>query len=282
MSVRSANYDELAAEIRAELDPTHDEIARPDEVADPTDTQMFERVDRGPHSSHSPYRFDEKSREVVLEADAVLLNANSVESEIDAILDGKNRPVEKFMAELEVKLLRGEPKFRVRTWARREHGINSTDFARFEGVLRATWRLEGTTYFVMQQQRDELRQMYLEIYRESLQKASEEPKLMQVALNAIEAISKLYGLVGPNVAVQINTGPMADMTKDQLTNKTREQTMILLQKMKERAELRSQKMTEKLMPARIPTMEELNAEGVIIEKLDELEAPSPRVMGVVR
>lgn len=194
------------------------------------------------------------------------------------VIDRENAPVETFLVELERQMLTGHSPMSRRNWARTQ-GVEGQSFRRYEEIIRGTWAVEGTTHFALQQRRDELRQMYRQIWFEAMNPGDVVTKSgdvvdgapdLMVALKTIDSLAKLDGLVMPDVAVQINNAAAAervDQTRAQLTNKTRERTMQLLQTARERAERHALKTTR-----------------AITEKseTESFEVPSQKVMGVVR
>jgi hypothetical protein len=204
----------------------------------------------------------------MIDIDDVAADA-ATEERIDELLDEQLFPVENFLSELEQKLLSGESATKLRIWAKRSYGVDNAAYKRWINVIRSSWVLEGTTTFVAQQRRDELRMMYREIYRESLLGGGDdEPRNLGIALKALDSMAKLDGLTAPDVAIQINNAHPA--TAGELTNRTRARTQELLMLMRERAERHAAGATRAMQ--QIAGAKDANA----------LQAPGPRPMGVVK
>lgn len=164
------------------------------------------------------------------------------------------------MVELERMMLTGHSRVACRQWAKTTHGLDLATYRRYESIIQATWKLEGTTHYAITQRRDELRAMYREIYFRAMSPNQDvEPNLI-VALKTVDSMAKLDGLAMPDVAVQINqsvgTDGTPNTTTTQLTNRTRERTMELLRLARERAEKHAEKTTRALTTSREESVEQ--------------------------
>lgn len=190
-------------------------------------------------------------------------------------------PVESFMVELESQMLTGHSSLSRRRWASTQ-GVDRASLKRFEEIIRGTWTVESTTHYVLTQRRDELRQMYREVWSRAMSpgdvvtKSGEvvpAPPDLMVALKTVDSLAKLDGLAMPDVAVQINNGASVsgerNATTTQLTNRTRERTMELLRAAHDRAQKHSEKTTRALTDGRR-------------EQQSEEQFKVPAAMGVVR
>lgn len=213
---------------------------------------------------------------------------------LDALIDGVNKTLENFLVAMEQRLLNGQSIIATRIWARKNHNVDAKSYARYLDIIRGTWRLEGTTLFVIQTRRDEYRAMYREIYREAREGAMREDgidaRALAVGLKALDAMAALDGLTSPDVTVQINqmiaqsqgsTG-LSQPDKVELTNRVRERTQLLLQTMRDRAVQHSAMATRAVQGIQGVRARERGHESSEGTLEDPLVVPSSGVMGVVK
>lgn len=237
-----------------------------------------------------------------------------VDDEDEILIDD----VERFLRDLEHKMTSGQSLTRRRWWAKKEYKINDNALQRYEAIIRGTWRVETTSFAALTERRDHYRQLYMEIYRREMDIGPNGEYLgdSKTALKAVDAMTKLDGLTAPDVTVSISAGAVGSSTVEQLTNRTRQRTQELLQVMRERATKHAMAISGKIADhaaqtslnesgaeaAYASTVKEIDGMKVIqrdesdfelsrrgapyerepVNHDDPLEAPSPRVMGVVR
>lgn len=238
-------------------------ILSPDEDVFPSESEMFAEVHK--KATH-PYKFTPNG-DVTIDEDTILIDADP----LDTLLDAGKHPLENFITELETRLIRGEmsTSMKLRIWAKRQYGVDNAQLQRYTSVIRGSWRLEGTSVFVADQRRNELRQYYMEIYRETMNEG--DSKNLALALKTIDAMAKLDGLAMPDVTVNVTAANQMPQSEQELTNKVRERTQLLLQTMRERAEKHASMTTRAIVEKRAE------------KKQDEmLESPSSMVMGSVK
>lgn len=256
-------------------------VTSPDEAVVPTEREAFADADF--NARESTYDRDDAGH-VRIDEGTTLIDSAPTPGSIEALLDDDTRPIERFLLDLESKLLRGGSLIQIRAWARREHGIKGDSFDRYVQITKATWKIETLSPKTLTDRRDESRQLYREIYREALVAAEIEPKHLGIALKAVEAMDRLDGLSTPDIT--INVGAQADLsasTQEELTNKTRERTMLLIHEMQRRAERHAASAARSIEDARrLPQSVARDDDGVIIESLDPLAAPSPMVMRSIK
>lgn len=233
-------------------------INAPDEEVCPSVEDMFA-------ATAASNRFTDRDAAEVLDADDASVPVRDAEN-IDDLLDTEKFPLENFLTELEQKLRVGESTLRIRSWAKRVHGVRSDSYKRYEAIIRGMWVIEGTTMFVANQRRAELRQLYMQIYQQSL-----EVDDLRVAVKAVDSMAKLDGLIDADVVIVDAKSDGLVGTKDELTNRTRLRVQELLGTMQERAARHAAHATRAI------TQSAESQRGSA-----ELDAPSARVMGMVK
>ena len=201
----------------------------------------------------------------------------SEDEKIDSLIDEHARPLENFITELENRLTSGHSMTAIRNWAGKQHRISRKTFERCVGIIRQSWNIDGTSSFVLQQRRDEYRAMYRRVYCQALEAsftAQNPANLMAICVKAITEMADLDGLKSPDVSLIINQQASAsdsNLTKEELTNKTRERVQLLFNKMRERAEEHAAKMTRNIVSTNRSRDDE-----------DKFEVTSQSVMGSVK
>lgn len=135
-------------------------------------------------------------------------------------------PIEKFVLELEDRMIRGHRDSRNREWAA-SVGVEGEKYTRIKADIQLSWRNEGRSKQDVEAKRDELRAKYREVFRVAMEREN-----LGAAVRALEGLAKLDSLTQDVTLVQVSAESAT------ITNRSRERVIELLDKAKDLAERR--------------------------------------------
>lgn len=146
-------------------------------------------------------------------------------------------PVEQFVSELEERMIAGQSRFSIRSWAFTDFGVNKETLNKFSRIVRASWAYADMGYSEARMRRQNVRDKLEELYEKTVA-----ANQFSTALNVVNTLAELDGLKAPDVNLtQINNHIVGPNGTPQITNRTRERISELMKTMQLRQDQRAMK-----------------------------------------
>lgn len=153
----------------------------------------------------------------------------------DSDLPRDDFPVEQFVSELEERMIAGQSRFSIRSWAFTDFGVKKETLAKFSRIVRASWAYADMGYSEARMRRQNVRDKLERLYDETMA-----AKQFSTALNVVNTLAELDGLKAPDVNLtQVNNTIVGAPGQPQITNRTRERISELVKTMTLRQDQRA-------------------------------------------